>query len=181
MCNVCYECEKAEAGVHVSQLDGTCSYYHVPCLQKLSATLDKYTLHVGDVVEWIDCDDKVIKGSILTICNELDGAGHYLRLRNAEGGVDEVPVGLLEEVIPKKEYKKIIACTNSEGDPDFAFVKVRCHEAGHDDGYDNDRAIEWAEENDYEQPFVVFDADDDVAGVIIRNHFTWENASVVEV
>lgn len=81
----------------------------------------------------------------------------------------------------KKIHRMVLACTNASGEPDFAFVKVQCTDEQCDECDDSSRAIEWAEENDYEAPFVVFNCEEDSAGRSIVDCFTWETASLVSV
>ena len=51
----------------------------------------------------------------------------------------------------------VVACRNAAGEPDFAPVRVQISEEDFDLGDHYDRAIEIAESNGYEGPFVCFD------------------------
>lgn len=204
--NVCYICEKSDTNNHEKQIDGTTTHYHTACMNFQHKTLDKYGLRLGMRVIWEG--DFEMEGSILCINSEKDGDGHFLSLRNKQGGVDEVPMSMLKykmvngswidfeddasditrvhndievSVDPENVYRMILACTNSQGEPDFAFVKVKCTSEDCDEYEDKSRAIQWAEENDYEAPFVVFNCTLDSAGKAIEDNFKWETASVVEV
>jgi hypothetical protein len=70
----------------------------------------------------------------------------------------------------------VVACSNSEGEPDFFFVKVTGEQAQVDHGDFYGAAKEAAEEQDYEGPMVAFDCELDSAGIAIAEHFTWDTA-----
>ncbi len=62
---------------------------------------------------------------------------------------------------PKRQVVNcIIACRNSMGEPDFTQVRVECNQAQYDNGDHYDAAVRYGLDNDYEQPFVVFDEND---------------------
>lgn len=205
---VCYCCAGNHAEVSVTQFDGTTSYYHTGCYALQNRTLAKYGMRVGMKVIWSGEDE--FTGSILCISNEPDGDGHFLSLRNDKGGVDEVGMSLVSYIFsdtegmyisygddpsditrvhndievsvdPENVYRMILACTNSNGEPDFAFVKVKCTSEDCDEYKDKSRAIKWAEENDYEAPFVVFNCTLDSAGKAIEDNFKWESASIISI
>lgn len=81
---------------------------------------------------------------------------------------------------PVTENRMVVACTNSSGEPDFAFVRVRCTDEQRDDGDDYEAAKKWASENDYEEPMVAFNCEVDSAGKSIVDLFTWESSSVID-
>lgn len=72
--------------------------------------------------------------------------------------------------------KCVFAATNANGEPDFGFVKVKVSQKGYDEGHHYFIAEEWALDNDYEQPFVVFDESDGPDWLF--EHFVWDSASV---
>ena len=209
--NTCYICGNPNSMLNdywIPQMDGTNTHYHESCLKAQNEMLATYgNIEVGQHMVWRDADDNQHEGSILCITPESDGCGHFLTLRNKEGGVDEVPISLVEgfyargvwcdidgdaddftrvhndievSIDPVTENRMVVACTNSNGEPDFAFVTVRCTDEQRDDGDDYEAAKKWASENDYEEPMVAFNCEVDPAGKAIVNHFCWESSSVID-
>lgn len=70
----------------------------------------------------------------------------------------------------------VLACRNTSGEPDFAFVKVRCNEEMQALGCHYDTAILWATENGYEGPFIVWDAVE--CPEWLSERFIWDSASI---
>jgi hypothetical protein len=200
--NVCYICAKGNAENYENQLDGTTTHYHTACMNFQHNTLDKYGLRLGMRVVWEG--EFEMEGSILCINSEKDGEGHFLSLRNKRGGVDEVPMSMLKykmvnelwfdvdddasditrahnvSIDPVTENRMVVACTNSNGEPDFAFVTVRCTDEQRDDGDDYEAAKKWASEKDYEEPMVAFNCEVDSAGQSIVDQFCWEASDVID-
>jgi hypothetical protein len=71
--------------------------------------------------------------------------------------------------------KCVIACSNAQGEPDFAFVKVHCTQAQYDEGKHYLAAERWARADNYEAPFVVFDENDGPDALF--DLFVWNSAS----
>ena len=209
--NTCYICGNPNSmrdDNWIVQIDGTYTHYHTECLNAQIETLGKYGLELSMRVIWEG--EFEMEGSILCINSETDGNGHYLSLRNKQGGVDEVPMSLVAytfsdtegkyipygddpsditrvhndievSIDPVTENRMVVACTNSSGEPDFAFVTVRCTDEQRDDGDDYEAAKKWASENDYEEPMVAFNCEVDSAGKSIVDQFTWESASIISI
>lgn len=76
-------------------------------------------------------------------------------------------------------YPMLIACLNSEGEADIAFVKVVVPQNAENDR-DIELATRWAEEQGYEGPFVVFNAKLDSAAIALYDKFDWDTASVYD-
>lgn len=75
--------------------------------------------------------------------------------------------------------RRVLACHNAEGCPDLTFVKVRCTQAQYHEGDHYAAAQAWANADNYEAPFVVFDEHDVPAEVL--ELFVWKSASIVTV
>ena len=71
----------------------------------------------------------------------------------------------------------IVAASNSNGDPDLFFVKVRCTQEQYDNGAHYVRAKAAAESAGYE-PFLAYD-EQDSAGRAMLPLFEWKTASTV--
>ncbi len=54
----------------------------------------------------------------------------------------------------------ISACSNASGEPDFALTEVECTKAEYDEGTHYEKAEDILLDEDYEGPFVHFDAND---------------------
>lgn len=78
-----------------------------------------------------------------------------------------------------KEIKCIVAGINSNGEPDFFFVKVGGTAEQIEEGQHYDTAKDEAAEQGYE-PALVFD-ENDPAGKAILNSFVWESASTITI
>lgn len=204
--NTCYICGNPNSMLNdnwIVQIDGTYTHYHTECLNAQIETLGKYGLELSMRVIWEgECD---MEGSILCINSEKDGEGHFLSLCNKQGGVDEVPMSMLKykmvnglwfdvdddasditrahnvSIDPVTENRMVVACTNSNGEPDFAFVRVRCTQSQRENGLDYRAAKKWAKENDYGCAMVAFNCEVDSAGQSIVDNFTWESASIISI
>jgi len=75
--------------------------------------------------------------------------------------------------------KCVIACHNASGEPDLAFVQIRCTQAQYDEGKHYEAAQNWACNDNYESPFVVFDENDAPNGLL--EMFVWASARIVDV
>jgi hypothetical protein len=73
----------------------------------------------------------------------------------------------------------IVAAVDSNGSPDFYFVKVSATQEQYDNGDHYDRAKEAAEDNGYE-PRLAYD-EHDAAGRAMLAQFEWDTASTVTV
>jgi hypothetical protein len=204
--NTCYICGNPNSmrdDNWIVQIDGTYTHYHTECLNAQIETLGKYKLELSMRVIWEGEYD--MEGSILCINSETDGNGHYLSLRNKQGGVDEVPMSMLKykmvnelwfdvdddasditrahnvSIDPVAENRMVVACTNSNGEPDFAFVRVRCTQSQRENGLDYRAAKKWAKENGYGCAMVAFNCEVDSAGQSIVDQFTWESASIISI
>jgi len=72
----------------------------------------------------------------------------------------------------------MVAATNSNGEPDFFFVKVDGTEEQIEHGWHYDAAKDEASEHGYE-PYLVYD-ENCSAGKALMEHFVWESASTVQ-
>jgi hypothetical protein len=75
--------------------------------------------------------------------------------------------------------KCLVACHNAMGEPDLAFVKVRCTQSQYDEGDHYGAVQSWADGDNYQGPFVVFDEHDVPAELLAL--FVWKSASTVSV
>lgn len=147
---------------------------------------------VGSRVYWTDPDNGVSSGPGTIF--RIQGDGEYpieadtiISLSMADGGEAEVlphEIRLLSDVLSVEPAVKIlrivVAATNANGEPDFFFLKVKCTPNQYDNGDHYEAALDKAEEEDYEGPFVVFD-ENDSAGKAIMSHFAWQSAEVVDI
>ena len=63
--------------------------------------------------------------------------------------------------LPHAGHTRVIAAfTNSQGEPDYAIVDVKCTTAELNDGDHYEKAREQLEEDGYEEPIVLFDESD---------------------
>ncbi len=76
-----------------------------------------------------------------------------------------------------KKIKCAVACTNSNGEPDFYFVTVKCTDEQYENGDHYDRAKEEAEEAGYD-PFLVYDENDPYSAKIMSMTI-WKDNNVV--
>lgn len=58
-----------------------------------------YGMELNAVVTWTDANGKKHNGALIDTIAEADGCGHFLVLENYEGGIDEVPVSMVNEVV----------------------------------------------------------------------------------
>lgn len=78
------------------------------------------------------------------------------------------------------DVKVVAACTNANGESDFAFVLVEVEtEEDIDLGLHFAAAEQWLYDNDYEYPFVYFDSYDGFDWLMRR--FVWESASIIKI
>lgn len=61
--------------------------------------MNTYGMELNAVVTWTDADNKKHTGVLVDTVAETDGCGHFLVLENYEGGIDEVPMSLVNEAI----------------------------------------------------------------------------------
>ena len=80
-------------------------------------------------------------------------------------------------------HQIVLACTNANGAPDFAFVQVDCSEEMFNEGEHYKAAEKFAQsELGYEGPFVCFDEKDMQGGLgFLKGQFVWESASTVTI
>lgn len=71
----------------------------------------------------------------------------------------------------------IVSCLNSNGEPDFFFVKVQCTQEQYDNGYHYEAAKDFAEDEGYEA-YLVYDQNDP-GGKAIMDKFNWQSASLI--
>lgn len=98
--NTCYVCGESNSMLNdnwIIQLDGTYTHYHDACMKAQIEKLSSYGLELSMRVIWED--EFEMEGSILCINDENDGNGHFLSLRNTQGGVDEVPMSMLKYIM----------------------------------------------------------------------------------
>jgi hypothetical protein len=58
------------------------------------------------------------------------------------------------------DYRCAIVCHNANGQPDLVRCRVRATREQYQDGQHYEAAKNWAKENGYEGPFIVFDEND---------------------
>lgn len=68
--------------------------------------MNSYGMEMNAVVTWTDSDNKKHTGVLIDTVAEADDCGHFLVLENYEGGIDEVPVSLVDKAI-NPDGKKI--------------------------------------------------------------------------
>lgn len=73
----------------------------------------------------------------------------------------------------------VVSTLNSNGSPDFYFVRVRLTEEEYNDGAHYEAAKNDAEANGYEA-YLAYD-EQDIAGVKLMDLFDWTTASLVDV
>jgi hypothetical protein len=74
----------------------------------------------------------------------------------------------------------VVACLNSNGEPDFFFVKVGKESPDTDDSLVTDKAIEIAEDNGYEcYGSLVYTPDESAFKAFTEHAFVWETATLV--
>lgn len=78
----------------------------------------------------------------------------------------------------QKLIKCVLACTNA-GEPDFAFVIIRCSLMDIELGCHYNEAEKWAEDNGYERPFITWDERECPDWLLER--FIWETASIIPI
>lgn len=78
----------------------------------------------------------------------------------------------------KKQYKCIVACVNSNGEPDLFFCIVECTEEQYNAGLHYDQAITLCEHEGYEA-YLAYD-ENDSAGQRMTTLFNWTTASVIK-
>lgn len=80
----------------------------------------------------------------------------------------------------KQIIKCVIACINSNGEPDFFFVKVNGTEDQINDGYHYDAAKKYCDDEGYVS-HLAYDENDCGFTACFENSFVWESASVIEI
>jgi len=79
-----------------------------------------------------------------------------------------------------KDIRCVVAAINSNGDPDFYFVKVKATEEQINNGDHYDAARESAEDEGYEA-LLTYDQNDYGWKAFSRNAFDWKTAPVVTI
>ena len=80
----------------------------------------------------------------------------------------------------KQIIKCVVACINSNGEPDFFFVKISGTEDQINDGYHYDMAKKYCNSEGYES-HLAYDENDCGFTTCFENSFVWESASIVEI
>lgn len=73
--------------------------------------------------------------------------------------------------------KCVVACYNASGEPDLFFCKVDLHSDRYDVGDHYEMAEDYAQEEGYSGPMVVFDENDGPKALF--DLFVWESATTV--
>ena len=96
----CLICNKqvTEEDYPIGLIDGSVTYYDDDCFGAQTDMLKPYDLQIGHRIKWQDADDVEHTGSIVRITEEGDDCGHFVTLRNSEGGDDQVPMAMIEKV-----------------------------------------------------------------------------------
>lgn len=76
--------------------------------------------------------------------------------------------------------KCIVACTNSSGEPDLYFAKVKCTKDQYETGKHYDAIKDEAANEGYMEPFIVYDQNDR-AGKFMLSLFVWDSASIHKI
>lgn len=58
-----------------------------------------YGMELNAVVTWTDADENKNSGVLIDTVAEPDGCGHFLVLENYDGGIDEVPVAIVDKAV----------------------------------------------------------------------------------
>ena len=74
--------------------------------------------------------------------------------------------------------KCMVSCRNSNGEPDFHFVKVNCTESEYSNGVHYEKAQQDAESNGYENIGLAYD-EKDSAGNAMLQLFEWQTAKII--
>ena len=61
--------------------------------------MNTYGMELKAVVTWTDADEKKHEGVLIDTMPETDGNGHFLVLENYDGGIDEVPVSMVNKAV----------------------------------------------------------------------------------
>lgn len=80
----------------------------------------------------------------------------------------------------KQIIKCVVACVNSNGEPDFFFVKISGTEEQINDGNHYEKAKTFCDSEGYES-FLAYDENDCCFQTCFENSFAWESASIVEI
>lgn len=56
-------------------------------------------MELNAVVTWTDADNMKHTGVLVDTVAEADGCGHFLVLENYDGGIDEVPLSLVNKAV----------------------------------------------------------------------------------
>lgn len=78
-----------------------------------------------------------------------------------------------------KQIRCVVSAINSNGEPDFYFVKVKCTPEEEENGLHYEAAKNSAIDNGYD-PMLAYD-EYDPAGHAIMDLFVWETASVTKI
>lgn len=61
--------------------------------------MNTYGMELNAVVTWNDANDVEHSGVLLDTIAEADDCGHFLVLENYDGGIDEVPLSMVEKAV----------------------------------------------------------------------------------
>jgi hypothetical protein len=79
----------------------------------------------------------------------------------------------------KNQYKCIVACVNSNGEPDLYFIVIECKENQYENGEHYRAAKAQCEEDGYEA-YLAYD-EKDSAGKSMLPLFVWESANILSI
>ena len=79
-----------------------------------------------------------------------------------------------------RQERVVVACTNSNGEPDFYFCKVNCTDQQYENGEHYEVAKRAALDNDYDGQMVAYD-DACYAGKNLMKMFHWSSATQLNV
>lgn len=89
----CTDCGN-QFGRHDMYFDGKCGSCN-SASEDRENDLRLYGMTMGAIVVWETADDEKIMGKIVDIEEEADDEGHFLKLKNIKGGIDNVPMSLV--------------------------------------------------------------------------------------
>lgn len=81
----------------------------------------------------------------------------------------------------KQIVKCVVACFNSNGEPDFYFVKIKLTPEQFESGDHHKKADEYTLSEGYETCGLVYDQEDFAFTAFSRRAFDWKNATIVEI
>ena len=83
--------------------------------------------------------------------------------------------------VKKQIVKCVVACLDSNGSPDFYFVKIKLTSDQFESGDHYKKADEYAGSEGYETFGLVYDENDYSFSAFSRKAFDWKNATIVEI